>query len=108
MEVYIGVPLEAGQVKRGEGVLLILLLLDFLQYGFALAFLMGLLDFRLFPEPALCMEGFYSFPIGVGNELEKPEGLWNKGIDLLLPAIPQAGELSIFYSAILGASLGFL
>jgi phospho-N-acetylmuramoyl-pentapeptide-transferase len=27
---------------------------------------------------------------------------------LLLPAIPQAGELSIFYSAILGAALGFL
>ena len=27
---------------------------------------------------------------------------------LLLPAIPQAGELSIFYSAILGAVLGFL
>lgn len=27
---------------------------------------------------------------------------------LLLPAIPQAGELSIFYSAVLGAVLGFL
>jgi len=27
---------------------------------------------------------------------------------LLLPHIPQAGELSVFYSAILGASLGFL
>ena len=27
---------------------------------------------------------------------------------LLLPAIPQAGELSIFYSAIVGAVLGFL
>jgi phospho-N-acetylmuramoyl-pentapeptide-transferase len=44
----------------------------------------------------------------VASESMTPSSYITWAAYLLLPHIPQAGELSIFYSAILGASLGFL
>jgi phospho-N-acetylmuramoyl-pentapeptide-transferase len=44
----------------------------------------------------------------VASEAMTRTGSYTWAMYLLLPAIPHAGELSIFYSAILGAVLGFL